>query len=107
LSVNYLEQGTDKVLAEATTVDGVTGKTVELTAAEVAGYTPLKESDSYTFKAEGNVYTFYYKGNAQKLTVNYLEQGTDKVLAEATTVDGVTGKTVELTAAEVAGYTPV
>ncbi|MCY9722396.1 vWA domain-containing protein, partial [Paenibacillus apiarius] len=107
LTVNYVEEGTDKVLAPARSVDGVTGQTVELTAEEVAGYTPLKESDSYTFKAEGNVYTFYYKGSAQKLTVNYLEEGTDKVLAPAKTVDGVTGQTIELTAEEVAGYTPV
>ncbi|WP_230193123.1 MucBP domain-containing protein, partial [Paenibacillus sp. CECT 9249] len=106
VTVKYLEQGSNKVLAEATTVNGVAGQTIELTAEEVPGYTPTKLKDSYTFTAaEGQEYIFHYTANEQKVTVRYVdEDGQD--LIDPTTHDGKTGQTIELTAEEVPGYTP-
>ncbi|OAB31908.1 MucBP domain-containing protein [Paenibacillus macquariensis] len=106
VTVKYLEKGTNKELATAITKSGVTGKELLLTAATIAGYTAEKASDSYTFTATpGQEYIFYYTAGAQTVTVKYLEEGTNKVLDDATTIAGETGKAVTLTAAIIAGYT--
>ncbi|GAC42003.1 S-layer homology domain-containing protein [Paenibacillus popilliae] len=65
LTVKYLEQGTEKKLAAEKKFGGVTGQTIELTAEEVAGYTPMKPSDMYKFiEKEGQDYIFYYTKNS-------------------------------------------
>ncbi|MCM3702257.1 VWA domain-containing protein, partial [Paenibacillus macerans] len=95
VTVHYLEQGTEKELAQSTTVKGAAGQKVTLTAADVPGYTPVNESYEYTIQPEGNEYIFYYTANKQSVEVQYLEQGTNKKLADPTTVEGVTGQTLE------------
>ncbi|RCX21412.1 MucBP-like protein, partial [Fontibacillus phaseoli] len=107
VTVKYLKKGTTDEVAPSTTVNGLTGQTIELTAADVPGYTPEKATDSYTIKAEGNEYIFYYTADAQSVEVQYLEQGTNKILADPTTANGVTGQTIELKAKDIAGYTAV
>ncbi|MED4955399.1 S-layer homology domain-containing protein [Paenibacillus macerans] len=108
VTVHYLEQGTEKELAQSTTVKGVAGQKVTLTAVEVPGYTPENKTAEYVVKAEGsNEYTFYYVADKQSVEVQYLEQGTNKKLADPTTVEGVTGQTLELKAIGIPGYTPV
>ncbi|MCY7561501.1 S-layer homology domain-containing protein [Paenibacillus macerans] len=108
VTVHYLEQGTEKELAQSTTVKGVAGQKVTLTAVEIPGYTPENKTAEYVVKAEGsNEYTFYYVANKQSVEVQYLEQGTNKKLADPTTVEGVTGQTLELKAIGIPGYTPV
>ncbi|WP_213470971.1 MucBP domain-containing protein [Paenibacillus dendritiformis] len=107
VTVKYLEKGTDKALAEATTHEGVTGETVTLEAKPIAGYTAENDTYAYTFKAGTNEYIFYYAGSSQTLTVKYLEQGTEKELAAEKLLEGVTGQTIGLTAKEVAGYKPL
>jgi uncharacterized repeat protein (TIGR02543 family) len=91
-TVNYLEQGTDKPLAEAKVVGGQTfGSQVTEEAIDIEGYNKV-EPISITItldKVEGNVITFYYTARTDiEYTVNYLEQGTDKPLAEAKVVGG-------------------
>ncbi|RCX21411.1 MucBP-like protein, partial [Fontibacillus phaseoli] len=107
VNVKYVDRATGEDIAEATSVDGVTGETVTLEAKDVPGYTPEKATDSYTIKAEGNEYIFYYTADAQSVEVQYLEQGTNKILADPTTANGVTGQTIELKAKDIAGYTAV
>lgn len=108
VTVHYLEQGTEKELAQSITVKGVAGQKVTLTAVEIPGYTPENKTAEYVVKAEGsNEYTFYYVANKQSVEVQYLEQGTNKKLADPTTVEGVTGQTLELKATGIPGYTPV
>ena len=107
-TVNYLEKDTDKVLAEAKTVNGKTYKEeVTETAKEITGYTVDAETKNITIEVENNVINFYYTKRADlSYTVNYLEKDTDKVLAEAKTVNGKTYKEeVTETAKEVTGYT--
>ncbi|MFD1175444.1 MucBP domain-containing protein [Paenibacillus puldeungensis] len=106
LEVQYLEEGTDKELAKPTTVTGVTGETVELKALDIAGYTPVKPSDSYTFDVENVPYIFYYKASEQTVNVKFVERSTGKEIAPAESVKGTTGETVTLKAADVPGYTP-
>ncbi|WP_138495389.1 MucBP domain-containing protein [Paenibacillus pinistramenti] len=108
VTVKFLEQGTDKELADSKTVEGTTGSSAALTAVLVPGYTAVETKHDYTYTADGKQeYVFYYTANKQTVTVKYLEQGTNKVLAEAKTVEGATGKATDLTAAPIAGYTPL
>ncbi|MDN4070356.1 vWA domain-containing protein, partial [Paenibacillus vini] len=107
VTVKYLKKGTTDEVAPSTIVKGLTGQTIELTAANAPGYTPEKATDSYTIKAEGtNEYIFYYTASEQNVTVKYLLKGTTDEVAPSTTVKGLTGQTIELTAANAPGYTP-
>ncbi|MCM3703188.1 S-layer homology domain-containing protein, partial [Paenibacillus macerans] len=108
ITVKFVDKELGNELIEPRTVMGHTGETVTLTAAEIPGYTPENKTAEYTIKAEGhNEYIFYYTANKQSVEVQYLEQGTNKKLADPTTVEGVTGQTLELKAINIPGYTPV
>ena len=85
-TVNYLEDGTDKVLASAKTGTADFNKTVTENAIAIDGYTVTGESSkSIVIDTENNVINFYYTANSYGYTVNYLEDGTDKILASAKT----------------------
>ena len=104
-TVNYLEKGagengTDKVLAEAKTVENQTfGDTVTEQPIGVAGYV-APEQQTITIDVENNVINFYYtKRTDLSYTVNYYEQLADGTLttnsvAESKTVTGQTFETV-------------
>ncbi|MFD0620684.1 MucBP domain-containing protein, partial [Paenibacillus sp. GCM10027629] len=106
VTVKYLEKGTNKELAKPEVEEGVTGKTIKLDAKEVAGYKAEQATIDYTFINGTQEAIFYYTAAEQKVTVKYLEKGTNKELAKPEVEEGVTGKTVKLEAKEVAGYTP-
>ena len=92
-TVNYLEEGTNNVLAEAKTVGEQTYLAeVTETAIDIKGYNKVEPTEaSITIDVEGNVINFYYTKRADlSYTVNYLEEGTNKVLAEAKTVGNQT-----------------
>ncbi|NLN47984.1 MAG: VWA domain-containing protein, partial [Clostridiales bacterium] len=84
-TVNYLEKDTGKALADPKTMTGQTfGKVVTENAIDIVGYNKvLPTSKSITIAMSGNVITFYYTAKCLCYTVNYLEQGTNKVLAPA------------------------
>ncbi len=103
-TVDYLEQGTNKKLADTKTVStGLTlGTEVTETAISISGYTPVAPIETViTIQAEGNAITFYYTANAapdagaHTLTIHYVyENGTaaapdhvEKNLAEGITYD--------------------
>ncbi len=103
-TVDYLEQGTNKKLADTKTVStGLTlGTEVTETAISISGYTPAAPIETViTIQAEGNAITFYYTANAapdagtHTLTIHYVyENGTvaapdhvEKNLAEGITYD--------------------
>ena len=104
-TVNYLEQGTDKVLATAKTGTANYNQTVTETAVAIKGYNLIgADSQSIVIDTENNVITFYYAINSYGYTVNYLEQGTDKVLATAKTGTANYNQTVTETAIAITGY---
>ena len=103
-TVDYLEQGTNKKLADTKTVStGLTlGTEVTETAISISGYTPVAPIETViTIQTEGNAITFYYTANAapdagaHTLTIHYVyENGTaaapdhvEKNLAEGITYD--------------------
>ncbi len=103
-TVDYLEQGTNKKLADTKTVstDLTLGTEVTETAISISGYTPVAPIETViTIQAEGNAITFYYTANAapdagtHTLTIHYVyENGTvaapdhvEKNLAEGITYD--------------------
>ena len=76
-TVNYLEQGTNKVLHEAKTVNGQTfGADVTESAIEIDGYNKVDPvSDSITIGAENNRINFYYTKASFNYTVEYYVDG--------------------------------
>ena len=105
--VNYLEEGTNAVLAEAKTVDKQTYQTsVTEKAKEIEGYKADEDEKTITINAKDNVINFYYTKRADlSYTVNYLEEGTNVILAQAKTVDKQTYQTsVTEKAKEIEGY---
>ena len=107
-TVNYLEQGTDKILAPAKTVENQTfGETVEEGAIEIEGYSKVApETAEIEITAGANSHTFYYTARTDlSYTVKYVEAGTGKEIAAAKTVGGQTfGSTVKESAIDVDGY---
>ena len=96
-TVNYLEKGTNKVLAKAKTVNNQTfGSSVTENAIDITGYNKVDPtSATITIATTGNVITFYYTARTDlTYTVNYLEKDTNKVLATAKTVNNQTFGTV-------------
>ena len=107
-TVNYLEQGTNKVLADAKTVNKQTFN-AEITegAIDIAGYNKVDPtSKTITIGTGSNVINFYYtKRTDLTYTVNYLEYGTNKVLHDPKTVENqVLDSTASESAIDIAGY---
>ena len=92
-TVNYLEQGTNAVLAPAKTVGNqIFGAEVTEQAIDIEGYNKVAPtSATITIAVQGNEITFYYTKRADlSYTVNYLEKDTGKVLAPSKTVGNQT-----------------
>lgn len=84
-TVNYFLYGTTDPVAESKNVaDVLYGKTVTETAPEIKGYTINGDKvKSIVIDTENNVINFYYSTASYTYTVNYLEEGTNKVLKTA------------------------
>ena len=104
-TVNYLEKGTGKVLTEPKNATANYGDSVTETAVEIKGYT-LADDNSKTIviDTENNVINFYYTVNSYGYIVNYLEEGTNKVLSAAKTSEAAFGEAVTETAIAIDGY---
>ena len=93
--VNYLEKGTNKVLHDPKTQDGMTFENIVTSADEVIdidGYNyDSVDKDTLTIGTGENVINIYYtKRNDLSYKVNYLEKNTDKVLHDQKVQDGMT-----------------
>ena len=109
--VNYLEQGTGKVLADEKEVFGQTfGTDVTEYAIDIEGYNKVDPTEvTITIAVSGNVIDFYYTARTDlSYVVNYLEQGTDAVLRPQKPVFGQTfGTDVTEYAIDIEGYNKV
>jgi uncharacterized repeat protein (TIGR02543 family) len=85
------------------------GSTVNEDAVVILGYVVDEESKSLILGAEANVITFVYTPRGDiSYTVNYLEQGTNQVLAQQKVVEDQTfGSEITETAINIAGYNKV
>ena len=91
--VNYLEQGTNTVLDTQETLDGTNklGSTFTTVQKNINDYDFVSVSPAAngTFTSGTQTVNYYYKRkNAGNVVVNYLEQGTNAVLATQETLDG-------------------
>ncbi|MCL2477484.1 hypothetical protein, partial [Candidatus Bathycorpusculum sp.] len=89
-TVHYYLAGSTISVATDKVVSGQIGSLVTENAIAVAGYTALAPTSiSKTLTASGNEFVFYYCARSDLgYVVNYLEQGSDKVLAAQKVVDG-------------------
>ena len=95
--VNYLEDGTDKVLAPSKNGSADYKQTVTENAVGVYGYNLIGANcQSVEIDTENNVINFYYtKKNTLTMTVSYVEKGTGNKLIADKTVNNLTyGETV-------------
>ena len=105
-TVNYLEKGTNKVLTISKTANVSHGTNVTENAEAITGYTvDGAATQSMVIDGANKVINFYYTADNYGYTVNYLEKGTDKVLATAKTATGTFGTTVTENAIAIKGYT--
>ena len=91
--VNYLEQGTNTVLDTQETLDGTNklGSAFTTVQKNINDYDFVSVSPAAngTFTSGTQTVNYYYKRkNAGNVVVNYLEQGTNAVLATQETLDG-------------------
>ncbi len=109
-TVKYLEQETDRVLSEEKVVDGLTYKSeVTENSIDIVGFTKVNTQEKITIEVSGNEIIFYYKKvEGLAYTVNYLEQGTNKVVAPSKNIDGKTfEENVTEKAIDIEGYDKV
>ena len=115
-TVQYLEEGSEKEIADSKSVKGETvGSEVTESAIEIENYDLVSESSlSITLEknADQNVIKFYYKKATSDYEVLYLEEGTDGQLAAPKTVknqavgDNVTEKAIDIENYELVSATP-
>ena len=108
--VNYVEEGTNVSIADTKFVDNQTFNDVVIeTAIDIKGYNKLEEEKSITISTKENEIIFYYtKVNDLEYTVKYLEEGTEKVLAEDKIVENRTYlEEITEDAIDIEGYTKV
>ena len=106
-TVNYLEKGTNAVLADQKVVTGQVYKSeVTEQAIDIANYNKENPtSATIVIELTGNVINFYYTKATSSYTVNYLEVGTNKVLRTAKVVEDVNVGTVITSSNEVVDIT--
>lgn len=113
--VNYLEKGTDKVLAPSKTVyknasneDLYIGDKVTEYALTLDKYNLVsKNPETITLAKEGNVINFYYELKDSKIIVHYVEKDTNTKLADDDTFDGKVTETKVITAKDIKDYVVV
>ena len=108
--VNYYEQGTTNKVATSKNGTGNAYESVTENAIDVTGYNKVNPTSTTIELAQSNnVINFYYTKRADlSYTVNYLEEGTNTVLADAKVVENqVFGSTVTENAIEINGYNKV
>ena len=95
-TVNYLDKETKESIHPEKTGFGDFGQKITENAIDIPGYNKVDPtSQNITIKVKDNVINFYYeKKNDLSYTVQYLEEGTNKVLHDPVTKDNVTMKTV-------------
>ena len=114
-TVNYLEKGTNKVLAPSKTVSTnannenlYVGDKVTEYALTLDNYNLVSNSpETITLAKEGNVINFYYELKDSKIIVHYLEKDTNKKLADNDTFDGKVTETKVITAKDIKDYVVV
>ncbi|MBE9916842.1 VWA domain-containing protein [Paenibacillus donghaensis] len=105
--VQHLLEGTEEELAEPTIQKGHAGDKVNV-ALPLPGYTPVKDTGTYTFTAdEKQTHIVYYTADKQTVSIRYVDQATNEEIQDRATKEGVTGQVITLIAPPIEGYTPV
>ena len=107
-TVHYYEEGTTNKVADDKIVNNQTfDATVEENAKDITGYTLVGDNkQTVTLDVYNKEIIFYYNANTMSYTVQYLEQGTNKVLYnELVKRDVKFGSKITETALDIPGYT--
>ena len=91
VQANYIDIDTNKVL-ETESQSGAVGNEVTTSAKNIEGYTLVKkpEIESFTLTEELQTVNYYYAKNT-KVTAKYVDEVTNKEIAEMVTINGKSG----------------
>lgn len=114
-TVNYLEKGTNKKVADSKTIsknanngDLYIGDKVTEYALTLNNYNLVSNSqESITLAKEGNVINFYYELKDSKIVVHYVEKDTNTKLVDDDTFDGKVTETKVINAKDIKDYVVV
>lgn len=114
-TVNYLEKGTNKKVADSKTIsknanngDLYIGDKVTEYALTLNNYNLVSNNqESITLAKEGNVINFYYELKDSKIVVHYVEKDTNTKLADDDTFDGKVTETKVINAKDIKDYVVV
>ncbi|MBR6567815.1 MAG: InlB B-repeat-containing protein [Clostridia bacterium] len=104
-TVNYLEKGTDKVLAEAKSGTAYYGDEITEAAISIEGYI-IDGADSRTIiiDTDNNIINFYYSAKHCQYQIVYLEESTDKEIGKERVQLAYYGDTVTASSKLIDGY---
>ena len=107
-TVNYLEDGTNKVLADAKKSTAAYDSTIKEYPISIFGYEIVNDMPiEIKIDTDNNVINFYYTKKNIEYKVNYLEEGTNKTLKPQKKASAEYGSEVTETAIIINGYAPV
>ena len=108
-TVRYVDGNGNDIAPRKTVNDQALGATVSESAIEIDGYVMPEGEKTLTIQAENNVIEFVYaKRGDLSYMVNYLEQGTNRILAPAKVATAQTfDEVVTEQAIDIAGYNKV
>lgn len=114
-TVNYLEKGTNKKVADSKTIsknanneDLYIGDKVTEYALTLNNYNLVSNNqESITLAKEGNVINFYYELKDSKIVVHYVEKDTNTRLADDDTFDGKVTESKVINAKDIKDYVVV
>lgn len=114
-TVNYLEKGTNKKVADSKTIsknanneDLYIGDKVTEYALTLNNYNLVSNNqESITLAKEGNVINFYYELKDSKIVVHYVEKDTNTKLVDDDTFDGKVTETKVINAKDIKDYVVV
>ena len=105
--VNYLEEGTNRSLADSKLVDNQTYlDEVTENAIDIFGYNKVNPTETIIIDVENNTINFYYTTRKDfKYTINYLDRETGELIAESKVVNNaIYGTTYIEDAIDIDGY---
>ena len=110
VSVSYLEEGTNAVLAPSDTLTGTIGSAYVTSPKTIPGYllSGVPDNAQGNYQTSPQTVTYYYRALPPvqgTVNVQYLEQGTTTQVAPTETLTGAVGSNYTTTAKSVAGYT--
>lgn len=104
--IEFIDKVTGQPIADSTVVDGCLGQEYDVSEKEkeIPGYVVVEKPPVTGIFGEETQTKVYYYAKEAKVTVKYLEQGTNKELLATETISGYEGKEYNVRRQDIANY---